>query len=198
MLDINVENALIILKKYLGNTNPKKYEHSIRVAKTCKMLADKWNISTSDAIIAGLLHDIGKSLSKMQMLELCSRNGTTLYDFEIFDNLTALHGKVGALIFEKEFNKTDITRFNAISKAISSHVTCSENMTDLEKVVFIADNIEPKRKNNLLSKIQSGKINNPNECIVKIIKNKIKKANKKKREPNPLLNATLESIDNER
>lgn len=194
-MDITAKNAFIILKKYLGSTNNDKFEHSIRVAKTSKLLAQKWNAPVEDAIIAALLHDIGKSMSDKEMLSLCIRNGIALYDFEIFKNLTALHGKVSSLLFEKEFSKDDIERFNSISHAISSHVAGDETMSILDKVIFIADNIEPKRGNNILSKIQSDEINNPDECIRMIIKDKSERAKQKGRELNPLFNLTLESMD---
>lgn len=58
-----------------------KYEHSIRVAKTSQLLAEKWGVLTSDAV---LLHDIGKSMSKQQMLSLCVRKNTTV---ESIDNV---------------------------------------------------------------------------------------------------------------
>lgn len=198
-MDITVENAFIILKKYLENSNQDKFEHSIRVAKISKILAQKWDTSVWDAIIAGLLHDIGKSMSRKEMLDLCARNGITMYDFEIFDNLTALHGKVSSLLFESEFNKNDMERFHAISHAISNHVAGNESITLLDKVIFIADNIEPNRGNDILSRIQSGEITSPDECIKIIIEDKLKRAKEKGREPNPLLNCPLEdSLDNER
>ncbi len=198
-MDITVENAFIILKKYLENLNKDKFEHSIRVAQTSKILAQKWDTSVEDAIIAGLLHDIGKSMKKREMLDLCTRNGVTLYDFELFANLSALHGKVSSLLFESEFNKDDIERFNSISHAISNHVAGNESLTLLDKVIFIADNIEPNRGNDILSKIQSGEITSPDECIKMIINDKLERAKDKGRESNPLLNCTPEdSLDDER
>lgn len=198
MLDLNAKNAFLVLKKYLEGSNQSKFEHSIRVAQTCKELAKKWNVPVEDAVIAGLLHDIGKSLTRMQMLALCARSEVPLYDFEIYDNLSALHGKVSSLIFEEEFNKDDAGRFDSISQAISTHVAGSENMSILDKVLFIADNVEPDKGNDLLSKIQSGEINDPNDCIRRIIKVKIDKSMKKDRELNPMLNCTLNMIDEEK
>ena len=195
MLDLTIPNAFIVLKKYLERSNQNKYEHSIRVAQTSKMLAEKWNVSVEDSVIAGLLHDIGKSLNRMQMLAFCARNEIPLYDFEIFDNLSALHGKVSSLFLEKEFNKKDPDRLNAISHAISAHVAGDEQMDMLDKVLFIADNIEPDRGNNLLSRIRSGEITDPDECIRIIIQQKIDKSIKKDRQLNPMLNCTLESLD---
>lgn len=194
-MDITAKNAFLVLKKYLGTTNKDKFEHSIRVAKVSKILAQKWNAPVEDAIIAALLHDIGKSMNSMEMLNLCMKNGLTIYDFELLENLMALHGKVSSLLFEKEFSKDDITRFKSISHAISSHIAGDKTMTILDKVIFIADNIEPERGNNILSKIQSDEVNDPNECIKMIIRDKSERARKNNRELNPLFNLTLDSID---
>ena len=69
-MDITKENALLVLKKYLGDTNQEKFAHSIRVAKVCKILAEKWDVSLKDdAIIAGLLHDIGKIATPDNILQ---------------------------------------------------------------------------------------------------------------------------------
>lgn len=197
MLDITPKNAFLVLKKYLEKKDQKKFNHSIRVAQTGCILAKKWTIPKENVIIAGLLHDIGKSLSKRQMLELCMRNKVEIFDFEMFENITALHGKAGALLFKQEFNNNNIKKFNNIFEAISCHVAGSENMSDLAKIIFIADNIEIERKNDILSKIQSGEYSKPNECIRRIIMDKIERANKDNRETNPILNCTLETLDKE-
>ena len=227
-MDITKKNALIVLKKYLGDKNQEKFEHSIRVAKICKILAEKWDVSLKDdAIIAGLLHDIGKSMNKQNLLSLCIRKNLTVYDFELFETPMALHGKVSSLLFEDEFNpqqenqpstksedsvnlKTkndcnqklvnelenkELERFERISHAISCHVSGDENMNLLDKILFIADNVEPERKNATLSKIQSDIISNPDECIKIIIDDKISRSIKRKRKFNPLLRSTLDSLE---
>ena len=168
----------------------------------CKILANKWSPSIkNDAIIAGLLHDIGKSMNRLELIRFCSENNVTMYDFEIFDNLTALHGKASSLLFEKEFKgkieETEIARFNAISHAISCHVAGSETMTLLDKILFIADNIEPKRGNNILSQIKSGETKSPNKYIEQIIQYKLKKSDEQNRIHNPFLDSTLSTIQNE-
>ncbi len=201
MLDITVENAYKILKKYLENTNLEKFEHCIRVSATCKMLAKKWSNSEKfieTALICGMLHDIGKSMSEEKMLSLCLQKNVPLYDFELLESPKALHGKVGSILFESEFNNTDIERFNAISHAISSHTAGSETMSLLDKITFIADNIEPKKDNELFELIKHSKTKSPNKCIKVIIKKKLKRAKENHRVPNPLLKCTKKSLGDER
>lgn len=194
-MNITVKNAMTILKKYLENTNNEKFEHSIRVAETCRILAEKWNAPIIDAVVIGLLHDTGKCMTRSQILNFCSEKKITMYDFEIFDNLSALHGKVSSLIFKKEFAKgNDKKRCKTISHAIEYHVAGGKKANILDKIIFIADNIEPARKNDILKKITDGDLSDPDECIKLIIDSKKEKANKKSREYNPFLDATLSSI----
>lgn len=206
-MDLTIKNAYEVLKKYLEKNNPDKFSHSIRVANIAVKLVKKWNDDKNlaiEAAISGLLHDIGKSKSKTQMLNFCSTHNILMYPFEVSENPTALHGIVSSMLFEEEFYNEDYDlhpnglaskSFHAISHAISSHVAGSSNMNDLDKIIFIADNVEPFRKNDFLKKIFSGEIATPDECIRKIIEDKRKRANIKNRELNPLLDATLDALD---
>lgn len=198
MLTLNTKNAFRVLAKYLGEKNPTQYNHSIRVAQTCMILAPMWNVSVNDAVIAALLHDIGKSFTRKGMLAFCARNRLPLYDFEIYDNLAATHGKVSAALFEREFKNNDHDRFYSIYDAIVNHVAGAENMSDLAKVLFIADNVEPNKRNDFLNMIKAGEITSPDDCIKRIINAKLDRAKESHRAPNPFLECTLDSIEDER
>ena len=197
-MDITVKNAKLILEKYLNNPiTLNKYEHSLRVAQICKVLAQRWNAPVQDAIIAGLLHDIGKSQSRQQMLSLCIRNNLTIYDFELFETPVALHGKISSLLFEKEFDKNDSDRFYKISQAITNHVTGNNKMSLLDKIVFIADNIEPQKNIVLYNSFASNLIDTPDEFMISIINTKLATSSQKNRIPNPMYYSTLESLEKE-
>lgn len=201
MLDITVGNAYKVLKKYLESSNPDKFEHSIRVAGTCKILAKKWCNSDEfikTATICGLLHDIGKSVNEEKMLSLCLQKNVPLYDFELLESPKALHGKVGAILFENEFNKKDIEKFNAISHAISSHTAGNETMSLLDKITFISDNIEPQKDKELFELIKHDNTKSPNKFVKIIIKKKLKRAKENHRVANPLLKCTKKIIRDER
>ena len=179
--------------------NQKKFEHSIRVARTSKMIAEKCNVSVEDSIIAGLLHDIGKGLSRWQILELANRNNIDIYDFELFETHEALHGKISALLFEEEFDNTEIERFKNISHAISYHVAGGEDkMTPLDKILYIADNAEPEKNIEFYQQLNNEDTIDMNKWVKKIIKDKQSRAVQKQRIQNPLIDATLENLDDER
>lgn len=195
-MEISIENAEKVLKKYLEGTD--KYEHSIRVAKISELLAQKWGAIVSDAVIAALLHDIGKSMSKQQMLSLCVRKNITIYEFELLENITALHGKISALLFEEEFKGNDRKKIEEISHAILSHVAGDINMNLLDKIIFIADNLDLKEEGRkLLEQIKSGEVN-PDECIERVIQQKMLRNEEANRIWNPLLDAANKGPDIER
>lgn len=198
-MDITIKNAIIVLKKYLEKNNYDKFEHCIRVAHVSKFLAKKFGVNVEDAIIVALLHDIGKHLSRREMLQFCMQNNIEVYDFEIFENPTALHGKISACIFEKEFDtKKEPERATLISHAISYHVAGGEDkMTMLDKIIYVADNIEPAKNSSLLSKIESDEITDINDCIRLIINKKIHNSKRHNRTCNPFTDITLDNINNE-
>ena len=167
----------VLFSNYDRSKRPKKkkskFEHSKSVAIISAMLAQKWGAIVEYAIIIGLLHDIGKTVDEEKMLTICLNNNIPVYEFEFDENVIALHGKISALIFQKEFKGNNTARMKRISRGIESHVAGGVNMNLLEKIVFIADNIDGKEGGiKLLSDILSGKINNPDECIKIIIRTK--------------------------
>ena len=212
-MNITINNAREVLKKYLTE-NKKKLDHSIRVAEVAKILAEKNNVPVDEAVIASLLHDIGKSMTNQEMLALCASKEVTMYDFDIFQSPGALHGKAGAILFEKEFDRdSNPEKFDRIKHAISSHVAgADDKMTELDKIVYVADNIEPEKekKNNgeqtespkktdsLLSKIKNGEIENLDDCIQIIIEGKKERAKNRGLPCNPLVDNILNTDDGER
>lgn len=211
-MDITINNAKEVLKKYLKG-NKKKLYHSIRVAKVAKILAEKNNVPVDEAVIAALLHDIGKSMTGKEMLEICANREVTMYDFEIFELLDALHGKAGAILFEKEFDReSNPEKFDRIQHAISSHVAgADDKMNMLDKIVYVADNIEPQKEkrnhsnetenqtetDSLLSKIENGEIADLDTCIQILIEGKKQRAEKRGMECNPLVDNILNTDDDE-
>ena len=211
-MDITINNAKEVLKKYLKG-NKKKLYHSIRVAKVAKILAEKNNVPVDEAVIAALLHDIGKSMTGKEMLEICANREVTMYDFEIFELLDALHGKAGAILFEKEFDrKSNPEKFDRIKHAIASHVAgADDKMNTLDKIVYVADNIETKKEkrnhsketenqtetDSLLSKIENGEIADLDTCIQILIEGKKQRAEKRGMECNPLVDNIFNTDDDE-
>ena len=200
-MKITIENAKKVLIKYLGK-NTEKVNHSIRIAEIAKKLAEKCGENVKEAVIEALLHDIGKSMDEQEMLNLCLRKETTVYDFELYGYTMALHGKVGAIIFEQEFDKSiDPIAFDRIKQAISYHVAGGEeHMSKLDKIIYIADNIEAKKQKryenknirNLVDKLENNEKIDIDEYVKIIIEEKKKRAKQEGRIVNPLVDNILE------
>ncbi len=141
----------------LYNENPKKYfslledelskrlkksrlRHTLGVANTAACLAMRYGEDVNRAYLAGLLHDIAKNLDDEGMLKAGKKYKIKLSEFEK-ENPFILHGPVGACISADEFGIVD----EDILNAIRNHTTGRPGMSLLEKIIFIADYMEPGR-----------------------------------------------------
>lgn len=120
---------------------PKRYEHTLGVAYIAAALAMKNDIDIEIARVTGLLHDCAKCYSDDVLLQKGKKYGVKISEIEI-RNPHLLHGKVGAHVAKEKYNIKD----RQILNAISCHTTGKQNMKTLEKIIFIADYIEPNRK----------------------------------------------------
>lgn len=119
---------------------PKRYLHVLGVEFTCASLAMKYHVDIEKAQIAGLLHDCAKYLSDEMQLKECTKYELTISEVET--RVPALlHSKLGAYYAKTRYGIED----EEILNAITYHTTGRPNMTLLEKIVYIADYIEPSR-----------------------------------------------------
>ena len=118
----------------------KRYEHTLGVAYTAACLAMCYDIDTERAEIAGLLHDCAKCLSNEKKIELCKRQSIEINMTEA-GNPFLLHAKAGAYLAKQKYGIGD----EDILNAVRYHTTGRPGMSTLEKIVFIADYIEPGR-----------------------------------------------------
>ncbi len=125
------------LKKKLSNH---RYRHTMGVAYTCACLAMSYQADVNQAYLAGLLHDCAKHYEDSSMLEKCIDNNIDITEFEK-EHAYLLHAKLGAYYCHEKYNINDIDIINAVRY----HTTGHADMTLLEKIVFVADYIEPGR-----------------------------------------------------
>lgn len=123
----------------------KAYLTTERIAHTagCEseavMLAKRWGEDPEKAAAAGILHDITKKLSYDEQLILCEKYGIILDSVER-DSPKLLHAKTGAALARDRFGIGD-----DVYEAIYWHTTGKPDMTLLEKIIYLADYIEPTR-----------------------------------------------------
>ena len=119
--------------------NPNRVRHVLGCRDTCVELARRWGADETDAARAGLLHDITKALDGPLQLTLCAAYGKILDDFSRKYPKT-LHALTGSLVAERIFGENE-----AVVSAICSHTTGKAQMNTLEKIVYVADYMEPNR-----------------------------------------------------
>jgi len=102
-------------------------------------LARHWGADETDAREGAILHDITKRLGNDEQLALCEKYGIEVDDF-MHSTPKILHGHTGAELAAERFNVSD-----AVKSAIKWHTTGRADMTLLEKIVYLADYMEPNR-----------------------------------------------------
>jgi len=153
------------------NLSEERYFHTLGTANCAKELAGKYNLDGDKAYLAGLLHDCAKCFSTDKLLEIIHDN-LQVQECEML-NYKTLHAPVSAYIAEKEFKINDAE----ILSAIRWHTLGKLDMTDFEKIVFIADKIEPNTRDKEYSeKIQKllAEDNGLNKALLKCYKETIK------------------------
>ena len=123
----------------IGLLKPDRVKHVLGCRDTSAELAKVWGVSETDAARAGLLHDITKALDGPLQLNLCGAYGIQLNDFSQ-KNPKTLHALTGSLVAERIFGESE-----AVVSAICSHTTGKANMNTLEKIIYVADYMEPNR-----------------------------------------------------
>ncbi len=135
---MNLDQMDILLKQAL---KPGRYVHSVNTMKEAVRLAEHYGEDVEAAAIAGLLHDCGKNLNDEQTLEYCSNYGITLSRLEQ-NQVFLMHGAVGALIAREKYRVENVYILNAIKY----HTTGYGDMSMLDKIILLADYIEPGRR----------------------------------------------------
>ena len=128
--------------KMAKELEPKRYEHTLSVAYTAANLAAVHGENVETALIAGMLHDCAKCLGYKKQMSLCKKNNVQLSEMESKKDSPLLHAKAGSILAREAYGITDENILNAISY----HTTGRPQMSLLEKIIYIADYIEPKRR----------------------------------------------------
>ena len=134
---MKIDQAVSLVKDKLPE---KRFNHSLRVAETAVKLAEIYDGDKDKAELAGILHDYCKYDDLGSMYQIVTQN-------ELDSNLLSygseiLHGPVAAIIMNRQFDVTD----EEVLLAIKNHTTGRAQMTKTEKLIFIADYIEPGRQ----------------------------------------------------
>lgn len=131
------ETVLSWLQK---NLSVKRYRHILGVEHSAVSLALRYGADENQASLAALLHDCTKEFDHHQQLDLIKQAGLEDPYFAFAPHL--MHAASGAAFAEQHFGVKD----SKILHAIASHTLGCDNMSLLDKILFLADSIEPGRK----------------------------------------------------
>ncbi|WP_410983607.1 bis(5'-nucleosyl)-tetraphosphatase (symmetrical) YqeK [Bacillus cereus] len=134
---MNREKALEIVKQQM---HEKRYIHTIGVMETAIELAKLYGVDEKKAETAAIFHDYAKCRPIQEMEDIIKQE--ELPKDLLHYNKELWHAPVGAYLIEKEVGITD----HEILQAITYHTSGHEKMTMLDKVIYVADYIEPGRK----------------------------------------------------
>ena len=129
------------IKKWLEeNLNEERFFHSLGVADCAKDLAEKYGLDKDKCYLAGLVHDCAKCYKNEELLEILQ---TKMHcDMEELLNPKTYHSPAGAYLAKEIFGIED----KEILDAIYCHTVGKEKMSVFEKIIFLADKIEPNTR----------------------------------------------------
>ena len=160
-------NRLEMRERLQSKLTKKRFEHSLGVEYVAGCLAMIYGVDIDKALTAGLLHDCAKCLSSEDKISKCKKHNLPISDVEL-RNPELLHAKLGSLYAKEKYGVQD----NEILSAIEFHTTGKPAMSLLEKIIFVADYIEPNRKPlPQIDEIRREAFTDLDKSIVHILKN---------------------------
>lgn len=154
-----------IRKKLKKDLDKDRYEHTKGVMYTAGSLAMAHNASIEKAMLAGLLHDCAKCLPTEEKLRLCKKHHILVSQIEK-ENPGLLHAKAGMALAEDKYQIHN----PEILHAIKVHTTGEPDMSTLDKIIYIADYIEPGRDQApRLSEIRQLAFQDLDRCVAEIL-----------------------------
>lgn len=136
-----IEISQKLRKSLEKELKPDRFDHTLGVAYTAANMAFIHGADVEKALIAGFLHDCAKCMSHEEQVKICEKNKIEISEVER-RNHSLLHAKVGMYLARTKYDVYDTDILNAIRW----HTTGREDMSLLEKIIYIADFIEPNRK----------------------------------------------------
>jgi predicted HD superfamily hydrolase involved in NAD metabolism len=181
------EKALKLVKKQLTEH---RYQHTIGVMETAVQLAEKYGADEKKAELAAIFHDYAKFREKDEMKSIIQEQNMDkellLYNSELW------HAPVGAYLVQKEADVSD----SEVLDAIRYHTSGRPNMTLLEKIIYLADYIEPGRHFPGVEEVREMAEKDLNRALIQAMKNTIMFLMKKNQRIFPLTFHTYNDLVN--
>ncbi|WAM30710.1 bis(5'-nucleosyl)-tetraphosphatase (symmetrical) YqeK [Caldicellulosiruptor naganoensis] len=163
---MNIDTIKEKLKELLDE---QRFVHSLGTMEYAVLLAQKFGEDVQKAMIAGLVHDCAKCLEKEELLNYAFKSGIVI-DNIMINQPELLHGPAGSYLAKQLFEIYD----SEILNAIAYHTTGRENMTKLEKIIYVADLIEPSRKFKSVEILRKKSFEDLDKAVIMAMDNTIK------------------------
>lgn len=158
-----------IRRKLITELDKERYEHTLGVMYTAASMAMCHGADVEQALMAGLLHDCAKCIPGDSKIRMCEKYHLNVSDVER-SNPSLLHAKLGAFLAAKKYHVDD----KEIISAIASHTTGRPHMSLLEKIIYIADYIEPGRPElPNMEEVRYLAFKDIDECLYRILKDSL-------------------------
>lgn len=155
---MDIETIMVKLKCELDD---KRYQHSVNVMETSTALAEHYGVDLNKARLAGILHDCGKNYKGDKARSYIQKIGYCADKIE-WSQTRLLHGIIGEYLARIVYGVTDEDVLNAIRW----HTTGRPGMTTLEKIIYVADYIEPLRNFEGIEAARRAAYENLDRCVV--------------------------------
>lgn len=173
-------------KKLKPHLDKDRYSHTLGVMYTAAALAMCHDADLDQALTAGLLHDCAKCIPGETKMRLCRRYHLNISEAEQ-KNPSLLHAKLGAFLAAKKYHVRD----KDILNAIASHTTGRPHMSVLEKIIYIADYMEPGREElPNMKDVRKLAFQDLEECLYRILKDSLTYLNSKDMVIDPMTEKT--------
>jgi predicted HD superfamily hydrolase involved in NAD metabolism len=152
-------NRNALLAQVRAQMHEKRYQHTLGVAESARRLAERYGADPDKAELAGLVHDYCKCWPVERMRQILIRHD---YPKELLQGEKELwHAFAGAIVIQTELGITDAE----VLQAVRYHTTGRAGMSLLEKVVCVADYIEPNRNFPGVEQIRTLALQNLEEAL---------------------------------
>lgn len=186
-MEITMKSLDKTRKKLKYVLDKERYQHTLGVMYTAGSLAMRYEADVKQAMLAGLLHDCAKCIPVEERFQLCDHYGVILNEVEM-ENPALIHAKLGAAMVQDIYEIQD----NAIIDAIKYHTTGRPNMTLLDKILYMADYIEPNRELPNLRHIRALAFTDISQGLLATLEGSLDYLNALNRTIDPMTEATVQ------
>jgi predicted HD superfamily hydrolase involved in NAD metabolism len=173
------------------NLTDKRFNHSMRVIETAKELAQIHGEDLRKTTLAALCHDYAKYIDHNQYGEIAISSGEELDDCMECD-LGLAHGMIGAILIKQRYNISN----EDILNAVRYHTYGRASMSRLEKIIYLADYIEPGRDFKGIEKLRQMARLDLDQCMILALRSSIEYVKSQNRHVHPRSVEALEYYNN--